>query len=463
MLNRSQKITYTILEGAEILSQGHETARRLWNYTRWCLIGYNEKLRIERGDSWERFKRNQAYNRTGEKYPGFFTLQKELRDYWAGRDLSARCFTYTVKNFDTAMRSWFSNLKSNPKARPPKYCKEPRVLSFEVGCKHNARPVGEWTYQLTILGGHIQERHALIKLHIQPGIKMRDIRLIHLQPDGTGVIVYRVEEAQKPGEGIAAIDLGIINIATIAFQTGESVMVSGKALLSANQWGHKQASKCKPKNWQKGKKQEGQSKGFKAYRRKAGNISKLAVHNLTRFIINECVARKVSTLVLGDLKGIRDNADHGKAGNQKLHNWPFAEITRQLKYKGEEASIEVIQRSERGTSSHHHLTGEKGVREPRGLVKFKKAGQIINSDVNGAFGILNNYLTEVGQEKVSPVPVSGVGVEAALPGPPSLSEVATGTGKVQGPLQIDPTFVAKFNLQNWSLIQTRCNRGIYTR
>ncbi len=73
MLNRSAKVTIEILEGQEVLERGQETAKKLWNYIRWCLIGYNEKLRKERGDDWDRFKRNQAYNRTGEKYPGRFT------------------------------------------------------------------------------------------------------------------------------------------------------------------------------------------------------------------------------------------------------------------------------------------------------------------------------------------------------------------------------------------------------
>lgn len=444
VLTRSQKITYTITEGADILRQGHETARHLWNYTWWCCVGYNQKLRRERGDSWERFKRNQSYNRTGEGYPGRFTLEKELKDYWAAENLSDRCFGSTIKDFDIAMKSWFSNLKANPQARPPKYCREPRILNFEVG--RNAKPKGDWVYKLTVLGGHIPDRYTTIKLHIQPGIKMRDIKLIRLQADGSGVVVNKVEQTESPGDCVAAVDLGIINIATIAFQTGESIMVSGKGILAADQWANKQSAKCKPKNWSKGKAESRQSEKFKAYRRKAGNVRNLAVHNLTRFIIDECTKRGVGTLVIGDLKGIREDADHGKAGNQKLHAWPFAEVRRQLEYKGEEAGVKVVAVNERGTSSHCHLCGKKGAREPRGVLKCKECGILINSDVNGAFNILN---------KVSPVPI-GVGVEAVLPGPPSLSAATTGIGKVSSP-QIGPTYVAKFDLRNWSLQLTRCN------
>jgi len=349
------------------------------------------------------------------------------------------------------MRSWWSNLKSNPKARPPRYAADPRQLTFEVG--RNAKRVGEWTYRLTVLGGKIKDRYTFIKLHIKPGIKMKDIKLIRVQPDLTGTVTYSIDQKQSKGNGIAGIDLGIINIATIAFQDGTSILCSGKGILASDQWFNKRAAKCKPSNWKPGQEMTRPSKRFKTYKRKAGNVRRLAVHNLTRYIVNQCVEREVETIVLGDLKGIRKDADHGKRGNQKLHAWPFAEILRQITYKAEESGIEVKTVSERNTSKCCHYCGQVGIRHPRGLLKCKICGIVINSDVNGAFNILN---------KVSPSPVfAGVGVEADLPGLPSPEIVANningqGTGKERFS-QIPPTFIAKFDLRNWSIVQNRCN------
>jgi len=450
VLTRSTKITIQVMEGAEILQRGHEFARHLWNQLYWHQIGYNQKLRRARGDSWERYRRNLPHNR-GEKYLGKFGMQKVIKDHWSAKSLSDRAFSYTVKDFDIAMRSWFSNLKSNPKARPPRYCPNPRVLNFEVG--RNAKPIGNMVYRLTVLGGHIADRYAVVKLMIKPGVKMADIKLLRLQADGSGVAVVKVPQEQTTGDRVAAIDLGIINIATIAFDDGQSILCSGKGILSSDQWHQKQAKHCKPKNWHKGKAESHPSEKLKRYRRKAGNIRRLAVHNLTRHIINECKARKVSTVVVGDLKGIREDADHGKRGNLQLHAWPFAEIVRQLEYKGEEVGIEIIKVSERNTSKCCHFCGQVGIRRPRGLLKCKGCNIIINSDVNGAFNILN---------KVSPSPAyAGVGVEADLPGPPSPPVVAGRTGEVSPvpdlPAQIHPTFVTKFDLRNWSVTQTCCN------
>lgn len=470
-LKRSAKVTFIIQNGEAILKEGQETARHLWNFTRWCVIGFNRKLQSARvgkiwDNTWEGYKLpdgtisryvGQSVKGQLPKYPGKFTMQKELKDYWAAQNLSDRCFSYTIKDFDIAMRSWFSNLRNNPQARPPRYAEDPRQLTFEVD--RNAKPVGDWTYRLTVLGGHIPERHTTVKIHhIQPGIKMKDIKLIRIQPDQTGSIVYCQEQKGKPGEAIAAVDLGIINIATIAFDNGESIMVSGKGILASDQYYQKRAARCKPSGWMPGQPTVKQSSRNKSYRLKAGNIRRLAVHNLTRFIIQQCTDRQVGTIIIGDLTGIRKDRDHGKAGNQKLHAWPFAEIGRQIIYKAEEAGIEVIKRSERNTSKYHCLTGEQGVRNPRGLITFKESEQIIHSDVNGAFGILNNYLVEIGKTKVSPVP-KGIGVEGVLSALPSLGITAVneqdqGIGKAQFS-QIHPTFAAKFDLRDWSIVQDR--------
>jgi putative transposase len=539
ILKRASRITFDILEGADILAKGHKTAKNLWNYLQWSHIGYNKKLAKQRqgyigffskrtkgwvykGLDWEVIKPNLPHNR-GEKYLGAYGISKLVKDEPCARNLSDRCSGYVIKNFDIAMKSWFSNLKKNPRARPPGYSEKLGVLNFEVDGKYkrNAKPTGNMIYRLCVLGGHIEKRHATVKLNIKPGIKMGDIRLLRLNSDGTGTVVIDVNSVKQDlDSGVAAIDLGIRNLAVIAFDDGESIMISGAAIKTSDQWYHKRASKCKPKNWIKGKAQSAQSQRNASYRRKSGNTRRLAVHNLTRFIINQCLSRGVGIIVTGDLGGIRDDANHGKRNNQFLHAWPFAEIVRQLQYKGEEVGIRVIQINERGTSSHCHFCGQKGIRQPTGLLTCKSCKVVINSDVNGAFNILNRLQSFLMSEieklegsiikleeklliendenklkrlkggiksktdslmdiqnilaKVSPLPAyAGVGVEAVFPGLPSPDHdleiqvqdqngkgIGAETATVEtakevkiGYSQIHPTFVAKFDLRDWSLSQ----------
>jgi len=43
----------------------------------------------------------------------------------------------------------------------------------------------------------------------------------------------------------------------------------------------------------------------------------------TSHLTGYCVKNRIGTIVLGDLKGIRNGAKHGKVANQKVHQWMF--------------------------------------------------------------------------------------------------------------------------------------------
>jgi len=461
-LARSAKVTFTIVSDQDVLAAGHEQARCLWNFMRYCACSYNRRVQRWRegkiciliedknGNVKDRIYHRQSLAGRLPKgaYPGKYGIDKALRNE---RVLSDRCYTYTISEFDIAMKSWWGNLKSNPKARPPRYCKNPRQLTFELG--RNAKHLGDWRFRLTVLGNHTPDRHAIVKMHVRPSIKVCDVKLIRVRSDGTGSIVYYTAPTQATGERIAAIDLGIINIAVVAFQSGESILYSGRGLLASNQWYQKKASRCKPSGWTKGKAESRQSKRNIRYRRKAGNIQKLAIHNVTRSIVDECVERGIGLIIMGDLKHIRKDKDWGKKGNQRLHAWPFAELLRQVTYKAEEVGIEVKAVSERNTSKSCHICGSIGRRVKRGLFKCPDCGVTMNADVNGAFGILN---------KVSPVPVvAGIGVDGILPTMPSPLAVMARIGEAQkAAVANEPRFVAKFDLRNWSIVQTGCNGNL---
>lgn len=442
---RAVQASAEIGTGANILEKGFDEARRLWNHTWWCAIGYNRRLRRQRGDIFQSMKGRHP------KYPGKYAMQKALRDYPAYRGLSDRCSSYTVKNFDIAMRSWFANLKTNPNARPPRPIREGQTLTFEVG--RNAKHLGDWRFRLTVLGGHIADRYCYIKIHVRPGVKVRDIHLIHIKAETTRrghhltSLIRDVElPDEAPGNHIAAIDLGIRNIAVTAFDTGEIILYDGGALLDVQRHANKQAAKCKPSGWAPGKSRLPRSKKQRRYLNKARNIMDLAIHNLTTNIIRESVKRGVRILAVGDLTDIRQDKDFGKRVNQQLHRWPFRKIIQQLKYKGEEQGIEVISISEEYTSQTCCRCGvvKKSNRISRGLYCCSNCGLTINADCNGAINMLQKVSSEVNPT---------FEVEAIFPGLPSLPEQAGRIG--QATLANQPMFVAKFDLRNWSVVITQ--------
>jgi putative transposase len=116
--------------------------------------------------------------------------------------------------------------------------------------------------------------------------------------------------------------------------------------------------------------------------------------------VEECVERGVGTLVVGDLGGIREDAENGEPrnwgdhGNLDLHGWAFDRFTTLLDYKAEAEGIDVELVSERDTSKSCSACGhtDDTHRVERGLYVCAKCDTVANADVNGAENIRQKVL-----------------------------------------------------------------------
>jgi len=188
----------------------------------------------------------------------------------------------------------------------------------------------------------------------------------------------------------ASIDLGICNLATCVIEGGDRAYVySGRAVLSDwRYWTKRIAEEQAHLKRTNGRDSSKRLSGL--YRTRRRRLDH-AVKSMLRDLYERLEAHGVTDLLVGDLKHIRDNANHGKVGNQKLHNfWPFAQVRQRINELGEEYSIRVRFRSERGTSKRCAMCGRKHAngRIHRGLYKCAETGQTFNADVNGAYNIL---------------------------------------------------------------------------
>jgi len=188
----------------------------------------------------------------------------------------------------------------------------------------------------------------------------------------------------------ASIDLGICNLATCVVDGAEKAYVySGRAVLS--DWRYWTKRIASYESTLKKTNQRDSSKHLsRLYRTRRRRLNH-AVKAMLRDLYDRLEAHGVTDLIVGDLKHIRDNANHGKVGNQKLHNfWPFMQIRQRIRELGEEYNIRVRFKSERGTSKHCSLCGEKhkNGRKHRGLYHCKTRNILMNADVNGAYNIL---------------------------------------------------------------------------
>jgi len=188
----------------------------------------------------------------------------------------------------------------------------------------------------------------------------------------------------------ASIDLGICNLATCVIEGNDKAYVySGRAVLSDWRYWTKRIASCES-TLKKTNQRDSSKHLSRLYRTRRQRLNH-AVKAMLRDLYERLEAPGVTDLIVGDLKHIRDNANHGKVGNQKLHNfWPFRQIRERIRELGEEYGIRVRFKSERGTSKRCSLCGEqhKNGRMNRGLYHCKTHSIRMNADVNGAYNIL---------------------------------------------------------------------------
>lgn len=365
---RVTRVCLDISAGFSVLVRGAESAQQLWNQTR----DYQE----------------QHFRQTGH-YLHLFELQKLLRRKQNSLSLSDRCFSFVLRRYQGNLTSWLKNRPSYPKANPPGIATKPQPLLFEVG--RNAIPIGPWTYRLAVLNKRADERYAVVKIRTRPGIKMNQVKLIQVQPDLTGRITYYLKlQVEPPGEQIAGIDLGIYNLVTIAFQSGESIQYSGQAILELDQSIPPLIKRGKSAGNGTPLADKPLSKKRQKRLRKIKNTRWLAIHNLTHSVVQECLKRQVGVIVIGDLTHIRRGKSY-----RKLRTWSFYQITEQLTYKAAEVGIRVISIKEWYTSQLCHRCGERGKRTQKGrLFCCQQCNDLLmDADVNAAFNILNHYVS----------------------------------------------------------------------
>ncbi|MCJ7632844.1 RNA-guided endonuclease TnpB family protein, partial [Candidatus Bathyarchaeota archaeon] len=186
---------------------------------------------------------------------------------------------------------------------------------------------------------------------------------------------------------MASLDLGICNLAALYIENEKPIVYSGRAVLSDWVYRTKKISMLQSRLPRKKRKSQRISLMYRCRQRRL----KHAVNAMCRNIFAELEKRNVGVLVMGDLTGIRAEANHGKNGNQKLHNfWAFSMVQKRLAELGEEHDIIVREVSERDTSKTCCLCGmQHNGRKERGLMVCPQFHASVNADVNGAVNVWN--------------------------------------------------------------------------
>jgi putative transposase len=245
---------------------------------------------------------------------------------------------------------------------------------------------------------HVEQRD--IVLTVPKNIRGRHVNEVRLIPKYDGLYfeleyVYndRQEDIALDKSKYLSIDLGLDNFATFVDSTGSAVIIDGKGLKQNNQWYNKENARLQSiKDKQKIKGiTERQSRLL--YRR--NNQIKEGLNKAVSVVIKRCLDNGIGNIAVGELKGIKQEINHGRVNNQKFVQLPYGTFKLKLKSKCELYGIEYREVDEAYTSRTDALAFDEIKEQPygksrrieRGLYK-SITGTVLNADVNGALNIL---------------------------------------------------------------------------
>lgn len=222
---------------------------------------------------------------------------------------------------------------------------------------------------------------------------------------------YKVEEQdESKGTRKAGIDLGERHLATVYIENGKNISVHGGRLRSLRRQHNRTNSNLRSKI---DRKEKGSRRGKRLLRAKNRQLEKIRsrikdfLHKVTTRLVNTLHERRVGSVVVGDLTGIRERISYGSRMNQRLHQWAYAKFEHMLTYKAQLRGMTVERTSEAYTSQtcpnceHCHKPDGRGFDCPECSFEGHR-------DVVGARNILHEKYpgaTQVVGEMASPTGV----------------------------------------------------------
>ncbi|MBV7276446.1 transposase [Clostridium sp. PL3] len=212
------------------------------------------------------------------------------------------------------------------------------------------------------------------------------------------ILIHIKEEVQLPEDfnNIMAIDLGLSNLATMTFiNDEESYIINGKPLKAINGFVNKKIAHLQSiAMYMFGNDNFKDTKQIIGLRKYRADYINNYLHKASRQVIDLALKHKCSTIIIGDIEGIKQNLNYAKAFVQV----PILRFKELIEYKAKLVGIKVIMQKEAYSSGCSALDLEpinktyynKNRRIYRGLFKTN-AGIKINADVNGSLNILRLY------------------------------------------------------------------------
>ena len=246
---------------------------------------------------------------------------------------------------------------------------------------------------------------------IKPNINVNDVKFVRVVPNTTRktiTVEVGYEAKCKPRintNNIASIDLGVSNLAALTFTNNKPIIINGRPIKSINRYYNKEIGKlqaiAKTVN-----NSEYRTNRMTKIILKRNNRIKNYLHKATRYIVNQLVENKISTLIVGYNKGWKQDTNLKAKNNQNFVQIPFLNFVNMLIYKCWLEGIKVELQEESHTSKCSFLDREYvghhnkylGKRIKRGLFRTSNK-TLINADVNASYNIMCKYIQSAQEDE----------------------------------------------------------------
>ena len=295
-----------------------------------------------------------------------------------------------IDDYCGARRSFFGIRKSNPNAKPPKKTRKFHTFTWRAtGISYNRGKL-----RLSMGEGR---KPLWIKIHKKFHKKVpAEISLVfnrttkHYEFHAT--YITQPKKSKSKVGSVVVVDMGEIH-PIVSFDGLASEIYNGREHRSKVRYREKsktsinrKLSRCKrySKRWKKLKRAK--DKTLAALDAQLRDMR----HKITSRFVSTCRERKIETIVIGDLKHIRQSIQYGKKANEKLHQWAFSKIREMITYKAKGVGIEVDSQDEAHTSQTCPSCGQRKKPSKR-IYHCSKCGWRGHRDVVGASNILTAY------------------------------------------------------------------------
>lgn len=321
-------------------------------------------------------------------------------------DMSARPFNLLLREIDDIWKGFFKSCREYHK-NPNKFTGRPHMPGyldkengryvFTVDDQKRGQSITEKDGYIRFALNDMRDFNGIFKTHIKEYDRICQARIVPKNGYYDFELVFDIEiqgVEEKEPRRIAAIDLGVNNLATIVTNFGTvPIVINGKPLKSINHYYNKELARMKSEL----ELRHGQrtSKRMQSLTNKRNAKVDDYLHKASKMVVDYLVENDVDTLVIGHNNGWKQEASMDKKNNQNFVQIPHSRFISMLTYKLENKGIRMVEVEEMYTSGTSFLDYEEPIKEnynkkrriTRGMF-VSNEGVKINADANAAYQIL---------------------------------------------------------------------------